>query len=646
MYGHLERLHGIKRPSLDVTLVGFNLGRIREAVFIPRGKKLQEELLVQSESTKMSECNIQHLLPVTRSPASTSSTMNSISSGYQNILTSTPKQPNIKLCKRKLLDCSSEDENERNLFRKTDPLTNCNDDSEVEAKSTGRQNNSSVSSSAIYCSSKDDKLQRRRRNNPINYSSSSSGSDFLSKDEQMEKSKHDNVNYLSSSSGSDFSEISNKDEQMEKSIQEKVNSLSASSGSEISNKDEQMERSIQDKLNSPSSSSDSHICSMEQEENITKTTTPNKSSSPSDILDQSNRFNTSVPLSSNEEYEENESFLSFHLPHAAMEMSFTDADSDTEISDSIQFTQLRLENKRLRYESRTENISKYQDLPKNKKFISDFKLYMNKDTIATQNKETSTIAKDLRHLFHKEDSFLYYYKSKDKSFSLEDLRSFESENFVNLSYPIDWLVDTVGTDGNKGLDRLKSHQDLRSFIEYSVDQYSSTQDFASKKQAVRDNLASIEKQMSKNRLWNKYTKLSNCDKQDRDKAKKILDPSLTLKIKTCVKTWNDSLEKEEEDRDFNHIYEEAICQKYISKRNFTSWAHYARINLCLSDKSRQSSYKFKLCDYYDRIPQWYPAGYHGFGDLPADWNPNEAPSDNNDAEPSVWIINITGMFIM
>ena len=38
--------------------------------------------------------------------------------------------------------------------------------------------------------------------------------------------------------------------------------------------------------------------------------------------------------------------------------------------------------------------------------------------------------------------------------------------------------------------------------------------------------------------------------------------------------------------------------------------------------------------------------YWSGGDLPADWNPNEAPSDNNDAEPSVWIINITGMFIM
>ena len=316
-------------------------------------------------------------------------------------------------------------------------------------------------------------------------------------------------------------------------------------------------------------------------------------------------------------------------------------DSDTELGDSDVFTKKRIKNKRLRYLGRNRTELNFADREENRDFIRDMQHYMEEGLVGVGNKKPTTISKTMRYLFHQNDSFLNFEIQRNKSFVLENLRNFNSKDFYNLNYPRDWIITTCGEDGGKGVERLKAHANLRRYIRYEVDKFDSTAEFSSKKQLIIGNLDSIEKEVSKGRLWNRYYKMANNTHQEKNRAKLILNPSMKYNIQYCVRVWNESLEKNNLDKDYQFIYEEAIKKNDISISNLTKYAQYARMVLCLSDKSRQSAYRFKIKNYVDKLPQYYPTGYIGFEDLDSEWNPNEAPSE--ETTPDLWIMYVPGI---
>ena len=316
-------------------------------------------------------------------------------------------------------------------------------------------------------------------------------------------------------------------------------------------------------------------------------------------------------------------------------------DSDTESIDDEEFTTRRLMNKRLRHAKRMESIIKPSERPENERFIRDMEEFMKLQSVSTSSSETT--AKDLRHLFFKDDSFLQFELSKNKNFKLENLRSFNDDTFQHLQYPLSWLVTTCDSDGTKATERLKAHSDLRQYILYEVDRFSSSMDFADKKQAVQSNLESISKQISSAKLWNRYNKMANNSRQTKERAELILEPSKNYNINNCVRLWNSSAEKSEEDLDHQFLYETCMKSKHITPKQLTKYASYARMSLCLSDKSRQSAYKFRFKDYLEKLEQFYPENYTSFNKLPDGWNPNSPPFVG--AEPSVWIIYVPGKYI-
>ena len=135
--------------------------------------------------------------------------------------------------------------------------------------------------------------------------------------------------------------------------------------------------------------------------------------------------------------------------------------------------------------------------------------------------------------------------------------------------------------GGKGVERLKAHSSLRKYIEYAVDQMSASEDFAPMKASVRENLEAISKQITNNKLYMKYNSLAKQSFQDKKKAEQILQPSKAINIEFIISKWNGSLEKEETDRDYSFIYENAIQNNYISISNFTRYAIYVRLALLL-----------------------------------------------------------------
>ena len=121
----------------------------------------------------------------------------------------------------------------------------------------------------------------------------------------------------------------------------------------------------------------------------------------------------------------------------------------------------------------------------------------------------------------------------------------------------------------------------------------------------------------------------------------ILNPSRNVTIESIVKTWNLSLEKDEIDRDHDHIFKSAIERGAISNKNFTKYSAYARMVLFLSDKNRVSTYQFTYQDYIMRRELYFPIGYTDFGSLPPGYNPF-VPSEEN-TSPTVWMINLAGI---
>ena len=255
--------------------------------------------------------------------------------------------------------------------------------------------------------------------------------------------------------------------------------------------------------------------------------------------------------------------------------------SDHEADDEEAFTEFRRLNKRIRYSARNTLHLPLNEKEHNRDFIQDFIVFMTSNSISTES--TSTSAKAVNHLFMFEEiSFLAFESKANPNFNLESLRCFDKpEKLVHLTYPGDWIVSTAGNDGNRGLDHLKSHKKLRDFLEYSVDKFNSSQEFSVTKKAVRDTLDGIEKQIKRNRLWRKYTVLSNQKKQKKDKANMILTPSRNLNIENIVKTWNSSLEKEETYRDHNFIFQSAVEKNSISAKNFTKYSQFSRMALFL-----------------------------------------------------------------
>ena len=53
---------------------------------------------------------------------------------------------------------------------------------------------------------------------------------------------------------------------------------------------------------------------------------------------------------------------------------------------------------------------------------------------------------------------------------------------------------------------------------------------------------------------------------------------------------------------------------------------------------------FTFGDYIDRVPIFLPPGYEGFNDMPTDYDPYQKPKDEENAEPTNWVLMISGSY--
>lgn len=125
--------------------------------------------------------------------------------------------------------------------------------------------------------------------------------------------------------------------------------------------------------------------------------------------------------------------------HESEENIFDMYDSDYDDDDTDSYSNQRIENKSIRHEKRNNYVDDVYKNENNSQFIEKMKVFMRRKLIDTQNKWPSTITKAFSHLFYSNDSFLVYNVKKDKSFNLNQLIDFETNNYRSLKYPGNWL---------------------------------------------------------------------------------------------------------------------------------------------------------------------------------------------------------------
>ena len=624
IYGHLSKVHGIERPSMFHNLIGFSLGKNPRPVFVLKGTD------IEGGSKKKEDNGIVR-----------------------------PTMDDRKNKHKKTLLAPSE-----TITNKTSDDENSQDETPLSTRLRMRKRDLSKNLGTLKNSTKNDRIQRSSDNLVFNLStnvdiSEEGTSDSLTLDTNHSKQRKYNqsffnlvpdVNIFQQGSSESMTPKVNSGHQRRSNklpfnLPPDVNTIQQGPSNSLTpdTYDGQQRRSKKLLLNlsrqSNISQQGEHMISnlapdfianegkrrsdyFQSVENIPLSKRAKKDGKHSKQMDE---------LVYREQHEAevqedpcNESFEKFFLRdhyqdpfndtfdnHFRLDSSYSiEEDSDYEIGDSTVYTKKRKENKKIRQLKRNNPILKPHELPQNSRFVHDMKRYMKTETIATVNQNNTTIIKTINNLFTQEDSFLHYMLEQQPDFNLEKLRSFQSDNFTSLTYPIDWLTNTCDNDGLKGQERLKSHCQLRKFIDFEVEKIGNAE-FLQRKLDVKNNSSSIAEQIARNKLFRKYETLATVAKNKKNRCELILDASKTHNEQNLVAKWKRSDEKRKLDMEMENIYKNAIENNFIGPRKLTKYAEYARLELAFSDKNRPGLYSFTVGDFISKMPCWYPEGRGG-----------------------------------
>ena len=265
-------------------------------------------------------------------------------------------------------------------------------------------------------------------------------------------------------------------------------------------------------------------------------------------------------------------------------------DSDQEEDDLLEFTEIRLKNKKQRYVERNVEESeqiKLEDLPGNSEFIKKFENFL-KDVkfSSNSNKDTSTIDTYMKHLFSHPHSFLSYMVAQDPSFRLDRLLMFTNTDlFLEIKSPMDWQLSEGGESGilnaSKRRTMLKCHAAIRDFVEEDLQSTNFGTDLPSllRREKLLQNFRNIEKGLSRRRVWAELDRLVKEEKSERDNLKEGLNPSNNYNETVAVKRWFASEKFKTLYKKQIDVWEKAVENDAISKTDFVEFANFSKFIL-------------------------------------------------------------------
>ena len=162
--------------------------------------------------------------------------------------------------------------------------------------------------------------------------------------------------------------------------------------------------------------------------------------------------------------------------------------------------------------------------------------------------------------------------------------------------------------------------------------------------AIRQHLNSLVEETSNNRLFNKYSKLYNFEKNETRSQKQLLQPNRNELEYNCVETWEKSEKNLELEKEFSTIWRECVKTGFVKGDDLVKLGQYARFTLAIFDKNRSSSYNFYNSDYLAKIPVFLPENMSiwTLEDLPKEWQLYSPPETDPQKEPSCHEVRIDG----
>lgn len=338
-----------------------------------------------------------------------------------------------------------------------------------------------------------------------------------------------------------------------------------------------------------------------------------------------------------------------------------EGDSDYEPDDSNDGTDTRLHNKAIRRLKRNNiNVSvALSELMLNSTIIEDFSKYIEQQKSDTCNEpaKLSTVVKAKGHMFRYQDSFLNYEYSKDPEFNLKRLVSPRANDFLELSDPSEvggWFESISGDSGRADPGRrremLKAHVSFRNYLYEKLMKadFGGNPEDLLKREMVLRKLENIKKNIENKKLFQTWNKLETKQKNERQKARKVLSPSNDYNEANCVVKWFESDVAKEEEKACQDIYLQCYEGKGTTIRNFVRFANWGRWTIACEDRNRRSVYSFTNLEFMKRKPKWLPPRneddtslvFERFEKLPQDWDPDAPP--HKGAEPTCWVIEVSG----
>ena len=331
-------------------------------------------------------------------------------------------------------------------------------------------------------------------------------------------------------------------------------------------------------------------------------------------------------------------------------------DSEHDIEDDQEYTESRIEMKKIRLKRRNEAVPKARlvDMEANKSVITQFDKWN-----SNKARGISTLRKIKGHLFHYEDSMLNFMSTKYNDYNLRKHMIPLHEDFLQVTDPTlsdGWLASISGPSGLENVGRqkeaLKAHSRWREFVGdmmLTINFGGLPKDYL-KRECILNGLKNITNKIRDKKMFATLTQLEEERRKSKLKARKIIFPANNFLEQQSCSLWFKSKAAKLEEEKNNKIYEKAIAGSNITNKEFNQFALWVRFCLALIDKNRRGVYKFTNIEFAERCPKWFPVDdkkendssiVDRFESIPEGWNPDEAPAMG--LEPTCWVISRSGL---
>ena len=314
----------------------------------------------------------------------------------------------------------------------------------------------------------------------------------------------------------------------------------------------------------------------------------------------------------------------------------------------VSFTELRHQRR-----NDLEPIQKLADLEDNAEFIKAFRTWQISTNFSNPNAEkVSTLRFSMLHLFTAPDSWLNYFTMANPEFNLNKLLQFESDSFVAIPSPINWLTLLGGQSGQEFPVRrhecVKAFKRLLDYLLFKLSEKVFGKKTLQLKRDIKDHIKDISDMVDKMNYHHNLRTIAKSQTSQKKEMSDIICPPDEESEYLAVSAWFGSPESKAVEKEAQDIWKKSkklSSKEALNKKEFTRVGNITYLELALADKLRTGVYNVLTNrDFAKKKEVYLPAGFSdpNYDKLPANWKIYQKPKLDPNATPSRYEIRIPG----